>query len=151
VQQRSLIIIKPDAVQRRLIGELIQRFERKGLKIVAMKMIHMDQALAQRHYAAHRGKDFFDPLIRYITSGPVVVMVLQGPGAIQIVRTMMGPTDSAKAPPGTIRGDFAASLRYNLIHGSDSPEAASQEISLFFKAEELLDYPMDLDEWSGTS
>jgi len=139
--ERSLVLVKPDAVQRALAGEIISRLERKGLKIVAMKMLHMDKALAQRHYAVHQGKAFFDDLVNFITSSPVIAIIFQGRGAVEIVRQAMGETDPAKAHPGTIRGDLGLDIGHNLVHGSDSPENASAEIALFFSAEEIFDYP----------
>ena len=145
--ERTLIILKPDAVQRRLIGRLIQRFEDKGLIVAGMKFMRISPALAERHYAPHQGKPFYPGLIDYITSGPVVVMVLQGPRSIQIARDLMGPTFGYEAAPGTIRGDFGLSRTYNLIHGSDSPESAATEISLFFATEELLDYAPPDSDW----
>lgn len=139
--ERSLVLVKPDAMQRALAGEIISRLERKGLKIVAMKMLHMDKALAQRHYAIHQGKAFFDDLVNFITSSPVIAIIFQGRAAVEIVRQTMGETDPAKAHPGTIRGDLALDIGHNLVHGSDSPENASAEIALFFSAEEIFDYP----------
>ena len=144
---RSLVLIKPDAIQRALAGQIISRLERKGLKIVAMKMLHMDKNLARRHYAIHRGKAFFDDLVGFITSGPLIAIVFQGENAVQIIRQMMGETDPAKAPSGTIRGDFGIDIGHNLVHGSDSPENASKEIDLFFPAEEIFDYDRELDTW----
>jgi len=143
--ERSLVLIKPDAIQRGLAGEIISRLEKKGLKIVAMKMLHMDNTLAQRHYAIHKGKVFFDDLVNFITSGPVIVIILQGKDAVQIIRQMMGETDPAKAHGGTIRGDFGIDIRHNLVHGSDSLDNASKEIDLFFSAEEIFDYDRELD------
>lgn len=141
MEERTLVLIKPDAVQRRLIGEIITRFERRGLRIVAMKMLWMDREMAERHYAAHRGKSFFEPLIEFITSGPLVAMVLEGKRAISVVRQTMGATDPGEADPGTIRGDFAMEIRYNLVHGSDSPETAEREIALFFREDEIFPAP----------
>ena len=138
--ERTLIILKPDAIQRRLIGRLIQRFEDKGLAVVAMKLIRISRELAERHYAPHKGKPFYPGLIDYITSGPVVVMVLQGERCIDIARMLMGKTFGYEAAPGTIRGDFGASRSFNLVHGSDSPESAKSEIALYFQEKELLDY-----------
>jgi nucleoside-diphosphate kinase len=138
--ENTLIILKPDCVQRRLVGRVLQRFEEKGLSISAMKLMQIDRELAERHYAVHQGKPFFEGLINYITSGPVVVMVVSGPGAIAICRKMMGKTFGADAEPGTIRGDFGISKTHNLVHGSDSPETAEVEISLYFQAEDLLSY-----------
>jgi len=147
--ERSLVLIKPDAVQRGLAGEIIARLERKGLKIVAMKMLHMDKALAQRHYAIHKGKAFFDDLVDFITCSPIIAIVFQGEGAIEAIRRTMGETDPAKAKSGTIRGDLALDIGHNLVHGSDSEENASQEIDLFFSKQEILDYHRDIDKWLG--
>lgn len=144
---RTLVILKPDAVQRNLIGEIILRLERRGLRVVAMKMMQITADLAQRHYAVHRGKPFFDSLIRYITSGPVVALVVEGTQAIEVIRRMMGSTDPAQAAPGTIRGDFALEMGRNLIHGSDSPESAAYEIGLFFSPEEIVPLSRDIDCW----
>ena len=138
--ERTLIILKPDAIQRRLIGRLIQRFEDKGLAVGGMKLMRIPRELAERHYAPHKGKPFYPGLIDYITSGPVVIMVLQGERCIDIARTMMGKTFGYEAAPGTIRGDFGASRSFNLIHGSDSSESAKTEIALYFQEKELLDY-----------
>ena len=145
--ERTLVIIKPDGLQRRLLGEIISRFERKGLKIVALKLSRITEQLAREHYAVHQGKEFYEPLIRYMTAGPVVLMVLEGISAIEIVRSMAGPTFGVAAPGGTIRGDLAASKRYNLVHASDSAESAKGEIELFFEAGELLDYKMGDMNW----
>ena len=136
----TLIICKPDCVQRRLVGRIIQRFEDKGLAVVAMKLMRIARELAERHYAPHKGKPFYPGLIDYITSGPVVVMVLQGERCIDIARTLMGKTFGYEAAPGTIRGDFGASRSFNLVHGSDSPDSAKIEIALYFQEKELLDY-----------
>ena len=145
--ERSLVLIKPDAIQRGLAGEIISRLEKKGLKIVAMKMLHMDNTLAQRHYAIHKGKVFFGDLVNFITSGPVIAIILQGKDAVQIIRQMIGETDPAKAHGGTIRGDFGIDIGHNLVHGSDSLENASKEIDLFFSAEEIFNYDRELDTW----
>jgi nucleoside-diphosphate kinase len=145
--ERSLVLIKPDAVQRGLAGEIIGRLERKGLKIVAMKMLHMDRNLAGRHYAIHRGKPFFEGLVGFITSSPLIAIVLQGENSVQIIRQMMGDTDPARALSGTIRGDFGIDVGHNLIHGSDSVENASSEIALFFSPPEILDYDREMDTW----
>jgi len=145
--ERSLVLIKPDAIQRGLAGEIISRMEKKGLKIVAMKMLHMDKNLAQRHYAIHKGKAFFDDLVNFITSSPVIAIVFQGKNAVEIIRRMMGETDPAKAYRGTIRGDFGIDIGHNLVHGSDSLENASKEIDLFFSAEEIFNYDRELDTW----
>jgi len=145
--ERTLFIIKPDAVQRGLIGEIIARLERRGLRLVAMKMIRMSQELARRHYAIHQGKPFFEPLITYITSAPVVVMVWEGPKAIEIVRQTMGATNPADAVSGTIRADYALEIGRNLVHGSDGPQTAATEIALFFTPEEILSWERDTDRW----
>jgi nucleoside-diphosphate kinase len=143
--ERTLIILKPDCVQRRLIGRVIQRFEDKGLVIQAMKMMQITRELAEEHYAPHVGQSFFPPLLEYITSGPVVVMVVVGPKAISICRQLMGKTFGFEAEPGTIRGDFGVSQRCNLVHGSDSAESADMEIALYFKPEEITDFsPVDI-------
>jgi nucleoside-diphosphate kinase len=145
--QRSLVLIKPDAIQRGLSGEIISRLEKKGLKIVAMKMLHIDKNLAQRHYSIHKGKAFFDDLVNFITSSPVIAIVFQGKNAVEIIRQAMGETDPAKAHSGTIRGDFGIDIGYNLVHGSDSLENASKEIDLFFSTEEIFNYDRKLDTW----
>jgi nucleoside-diphosphate kinase len=145
--ERTLVIIKPDAVQRGLIGEIVTRFERRGLRIAALKLIHIDEALARRHYAIHEGKPFYEPLIRYITSSPVVVMVLEGNDAIEIVRRTMGATNPTEATPGTIRADFGLEIGRNLVHGSDGPETAAFEVPLFFSEDEILSYRRDTDRW----
>jgi len=145
--ERSLVLIKPDAIQRGLAGEIISRLERKGLKIVAMKMLHMDKNLAQRHYAIHKGKAFFDDLVNFITSSPLIAIIFQGKNAVEVIRQMMGETDPAKAQPSTIRGDFGIDIGHNLVHGSDSLENASKETDLFFSAEEIFNYDRELDTW----
>ena len=138
--QRTLVLIKPDAVQRKLMGEILSRLERKGLKIVALKMLHLDEALAQRHYAIHQDKAFFRGLVDFITSSPLVAAVLEGEGAVEAVRRLMGETNPLQASPGTIRGDFGLDIECNLVHGSDSEESAVSEIALFFSEGELFDY-----------
>jgi nucleoside-diphosphate kinase len=145
--QRTLIIFKPDCVHRRLVGEILARFERKGLRIAALELKSVDRALAEKHYAEHRGKPFFEGLIRFITSAPVIVGVLEGTEAIAVVRGMLGATDGAAAAPGTIRGDLAISKQNNLMHGSDSPESAAREIALWFRGEELVKYTLAGEEW----
>ena len=147
VADRTFVLLKPDAVQRGLVGEIVRRFERRGLKLIALKMIRVTRSLAETYYAEHKGKPFFEPLMSYITSGPVVAMVLEGDGAVSIVRKMMGKTNSAEAEPGTIRGDLALTIGRNVIHGSDSPESANREIPLFFKPEELLAYTRLDEAW----
>jgi len=144
-EELTLVLIKPDGVQRRLIGEIIARFERKGLRIAALKLMRVKQDAARSLYDVHRGKPFCEPLVRFATSGPLVAMVVVGKAAISVVRTLLGKTLSAEAAPGTIRGDLGVSNRFNLVHGSDSAESAAREIPLFFSAEEILDYePCDL-------
>lgn len=145
--ERTLVIIKPDGVQRGLIGPILTRFENRGLRTVAMKFMQIDRALAERHYAIHKGKFFYEDLVRYITSGPVVVMVLEGPEAIKVVRAMVGATRPHEAAPGTIRGDFALTGLRNLIHASDSPDTAAAEIGLFFTPDEIVSYTRELDKW----
>lgn len=140
-------MVKPDGVQRGLVGEILGRFERKGYKLVALKMLRIPRELAEQHYGEHRDKPFFAGLVSFITSGPVVAAVLEGRGVIAGVREMMGPTDPAKAPPGTIRGDFGLDVGRNVIHGSDGPESAAREIALFFAPGELLAWPRALDAW----
>jgi len=145
--ERTLIIIKPDAVHRGLIGPIITRLERRGLKIVGMKFKHIDEALARRHYAVHEGKPFFDGLIKYIIAAPVVVMVLEGRQAIDIARSTLGATRPAEATPGTIRADFGLEVGRNLVHGSDGPETAANEIALFFDEDELYSWDRVTDPW----
>jgi len=145
--ERTLIIIKPDAVQRGLIGQIIQRFEQRGMRIAAMKFMQISQDLARRHYAVHKGKPFYEPLVAYITSSPVVVMVLEGKNAIQVARRTMGATHPAEADPGTIRADWAVEIGRNLVHGSDSPETASFEIPLFFEESEIVSWRRDSERW----
>jgi len=146
--ETTLIILKPDCVQRRLIGTIVRRFENKGLTIAGMKLMQISRELAERHYAPHKGKPFYPGLIEYITSGPVVVLALAGTGAIAMVRKLMGKTFGFEADPGTIRGDFGASKTFNLVHGSDSPESAETEIALYFSANELLDYETPAHGWT---
>ncbi|MBI4312562.1 MAG: nucleoside-diphosphate kinase [Chloroflexi bacterium] len=145
--ERTLVLLKPDAVQRGLVGQIIARLEARGLKIAAMKLMQMDQALAHRHYEAHVGKGFFPGLVGFITSGPLVAMVLEGKDAVAIVRNTMGETNAAKAAPGTIRGDFAIDIGRNLIHGSDAVDSAKREIAIFFRDSEILSYSRANDPW----
>lgn len=135
--ERSLVLIKPDAMRRGLAGTIISRLESHGLKLVAIRMLHLDKELAERHYAVHREKPFFEGLVKYITSAPIVASVFKGEHAIETIREIMGPTDPAKANAGTIRGDFGVDIEQNSIHGSDSPETAAQEIRLFFREDEI--------------
>ena len=145
--ERTLVLIKPDGVQRGLIGEIITRFERRGLRIAGMKLIQVSDALARRHYAAHDGKAFFPGLIQFITSGPVVAMALEGKDAIAIARSTMGATAPGKAAPGSIRADFGMDIGFNLVHGSDGPESAQQELALWFGEGEIADYQRVIDAW----
>jgi nucleoside-diphosphate kinase len=146
--ERTLVILKPDAVQRGLIGTILGRLERRGLKIVGMKLMQVDEELARKHYAVHEGKPFFEGLVQYIVSGPVVVLAITGEGVIQMVRTSVGATNPANAAPGTIRGDFAVSIGRNLIHASDSLENGEQEVANFFGSGELLaTFERDTDRW----
>ena len=145
--ERTLIIFKPDAVQRGFCGEILARFEKKGLQIAGMKLMRISQQLAQTHYESHQGKPFYEGLVKFMTSSPVVVLALQGKDAITICRKMMGATFGSKAEPGTIRGDFGVSNSFNLIHGSDSPEAAQRELGLFFKPDELVDWTPAIQGW----
>ena len=138
LQERTLVIIKPDGVSRGLTGEIVSRFEKKGLSIVGLKLINVEHATAEKHYAEHAAKPFFNSLLSFIASGPVVVMCLEGNSAISVVRGLIGPTSGVKAPGGTIRGDLALSGQNNLIHASDSPESAARELELWFKASELV-------------
>lgn len=138
--ERTLIILKPDAVQRGLVGQILTRFENKGLQIVGMKLMQISAKLAETHYEPHRGKPFYAGLVKFMTSSPVVVLAIEGRDAIAICRKMMGATFGSKAEPGTIRGDFGVSNSFNLIHGSDSPESAQRELGLFFQAGELLEW-----------
>jgi nucleoside-diphosphate kinase len=145
--ERTFVIIKPDAVQRGLIGEIIRRFEKKGIKVVAMKLVSVSKELAEKHYEIHRGKPFFEPTVQYITSSPVVAMVLEGINAIAMVRGMMGKTDPQKAEIGTIRGDFGQFIGRNIVHGSDSKETAQFEINLWFNDSEIADYKRIDEPW----
>jgi nucleoside-diphosphate kinase len=145
--ERTLVLIKPDALQRGLAGEILSRLERRGLKVLALRLRRMDEALARRHYAEHEGKPFLESLVRFITSGPLIAAVFEGPNAIEVVRRVMGATDPQHAEPGTIRGDLGLYIQNNLIHGSDSPEAAKREIALFFDENEMVSWERDVDRW----
>jgi len=145
--QRTLLLVKPDGVQRQLVGRVLARFEERGLKIVGLKLVQVDRALAERHYAVHREKPFFAGLVDFITSGPLVAAALEGPNAIAIVRAMNGATRPHEAAPGSIRGDLAVETAQNLVHASDSPETAVEELSLWFRPEELLAYEREIDRW----
>lgn len=146
--ERSLIILKPDAVQRGLVGPILTRLEQRGLKIVGLKLMQIDETLARKHYAEHEGKGFFASLVEYITSGPVIVLAVTGENVIEMVRTMVGATNPLKAAPGTIRGDFAVSIGRNLIHASDKPESGEREVQIFFSDGELVqEFTRDADRW----
>lgn len=145
--QRTLVLIKPDGLQRGLVGAIVSRLETRGLKIVAMKMLKMNQKMAEQHYNIHRERPFFQGLVSFITSSPIIAIVLEGPDAVELSRNTMGTTNPIQAPLGTIRGDFALTIGRNLVHGSDSMETAASEIKLFFQSAEILDYPRDVDPW----
>ena len=145
--ERTLILIKPDAVQRQLIGKIIDRYEARGLRIAGMKLMHADRALAEQHYAEHKGKPFFAGLVEFITSAPLVAMCVEGPNAIALCRDINGKTRPNEAAPGSIRGDWAVDTGHNLVHASDKPESAATELALWFSPAELLDYPRDIDRW----
>ena len=145
--ERTLVLIKPDGVQRLLVGRILGRFEERGLKLVALKLVHVDRALAEQHYAVHRGKPFFEGLLTFITSGPLVALALEGPNAIGMVRTMVGSTRPHEAAAGSIRGDLAVETAQNLVHASDGPETAAAELALWFAPAELLDYSRQIDTW----
>lgn len=146
--ERSFVLLKPDAVARRLMGEILGRFEAKGLKIVGMKMLMVTPELSKQHYAEHVHKPFYPLLEEFITSGPVVALAVEGPSAITVIRAMLGSTNGREAGLGTIRGDFGLSRQMNLVHGSDGPEAAARELTIYFKPDELLTYPTSLDPWT---
>ena len=145
--QRTLILLKPDCVQRRLVGAVIARFERKGLRLAGLKLVQASRELAEKHYAVHKGKSFYDSLLQFLTAGPTVAMVWEGREAVAVARNLIGATDGVKAAPGTIRGDFALSVQNNLVHGSDSPENAETEIALWFRPEELVNYQLVDSPW----
>ena len=145
--QRTLVLIKPDGVQRLLVGRILARFEERGLKLVALKLMRVDRALAERHYAVHRGKPFFEGLLDFITSGPLVALALEGPNAITLVRSMVGATRPHEAAPGSIRGDLAVETAQNLVHASDAPETAAAELALWFSPGELTAYDREVDRW----
>jgi nucleoside-diphosphate kinase len=140
VIERTFVMVKPDGVQRGLVGEVVSRFEKRGIKVCAMKMMKIPKELAERHYGEHKGKSFYDGLVAFITSGPVVCMVLEGDNAVTVVRAMMGKTNPQDAAPGTVRGDLAMHMSKNVVHGSDSPESAKREIELFFNDYEIQKY-----------
>jgi nucleoside-diphosphate kinase len=145
--ERTLVLIKPDAMQRGLATEILGRLERRGLRIVGLKLMQVDRDLAERHYGEHRGKPFFEGLVSYITACPIIAAVLEGTGAVESVRATMGKTNPREAAPGTIRGDYGLAIGRNLVHGSDSVESAQREVALFFAADEVLDVKRDVDPW----
>ncbi len=145
--ERTLVLMKPDAMQRGLAGELLSRLERRGLRIAALRLFQMEEALARRHYGEHEGKPFYEGLISYITACPIIAAVLEGSDAVEVVRRTVGATNPAEAEAGTIRGDLALETGRNLIHGSDSSESAKREIALFFREDELHSYARDVDRW----
>ena len=147
--QQTLILLKPDCVQRRLVGEITRRFEQKGLRLAGLKLLQASRELAEKHYAVHKGKGFYESLLQFITSGPTVAMVWEGREAVTVGRTLMGVTDGTKAMPATIRGDFALSVQNNLVHGSDSPENAALEIGMWFRPDELVKYTPTDAAWTG--
>lgn len=146
--ERTLVLVKPDGVQRLLTGRILARFEERGLKVVGLKLVRVDRELAERHYAIHREKPFFGGLVDFITSSPLVALALEGPNAISVVRAMVGATRPNEAGPGTIRGDFALETAQNLIHASDGPETAATELELWFEPAELLEYDREIDRWA---
>ena len=146
--ERTLVLVKPDGVQRLLVGRILARFEERGLKLVGLKLVHVDRALAEQHYAVHREKPFFGGLVDFITSSPLVAVALDGPNAIGVVRSMVGATRPNEAAPGTIRGDFALETAQNLIHASDGPETAATELALWFSPDELISYEREIDRWA---
>ncbi len=148
MNERTLVLLKPDAVQRLLAGRIIARFEERGLKLVGLKLMQVDRDLAERHYAVHRERPFFAGLVAFITSSPLVAIALEGPNAISVVRAMVGATRPNEAAPGTIRGDLALETAQNLVHASDGPETASAELALWFRPEELIAYERDIDRWA---
>jgi nucleoside-diphosphate kinase len=148
VTERTLVLVKPDGVQRLLTGRILARFEERGLKLVGLKLLQADRVLAEQHYAAHRERPFFGGLVDFMTSRPLVALALEGPNAISVVRTMVGATRPNEAAPGTIRGDFALETAQNLVHASDGPETAAAELDLWFRPEELLQYDREIDRWA---
>ena len=146
--ERTLVLIKPDGVQRLLVGRILARYEERGLKLVALKLVQVDRDFAERHYAVHREKPFFRPLVDFITSGPLVAIALEGPNAVAVARAINGATRPHEAAPGTIRGDLALETTQNIVHASDAPETATDELALWFRPDELLDYGRDVDRWA---
>jgi nucleoside-diphosphate kinase len=148
VTERTLVLIKPDGVQRLLVGRILERYEQRGLKLIGLKLVRVDRAVAETHYAIHRERAFFESLVDFITSSPLVALALEGPDAIAVVRTINGATRPNQADPGTIRGDFALETAQNLVHASDSAENAAVELALWFRPDELLAYDRDIDRWA---
>jgi nucleoside-diphosphate kinase len=147
VTERTLVLIKPDGVQRLLVGRILARYEERGLKLIGLKLVRVDRQLAERHYAVHREKPFFVGLVEFITSGPLVALALEGPNAIAVIRAANGATRPWEAVPGTVRGDFALEVAQNIVHASDGPETAATELELWFRPEELLTYEREIDRW----
>jgi nucleoside-diphosphate kinase len=147
VTERTLVLVKPDGVQRQLVGRILARYEERGLRIVGLKLVKVDRDLAERHYAVHKGKPFFEGLVAFITSGPLVAAALEGPDAISMVRAMNGATKPVEASPGTIRGDLAVEMGQNLVHASDGAESAAMELSIWFTTDELVSYRREIDRW----
>ncbi|MDR0313854.1 MAG: nucleoside-diphosphate kinase [Treponema sp.] len=145
--ERTFVMLKPGVLPRRIVGDVIDRFERKGLKITALKLLRLDKSMAEAHYAEHKGKDFYEKLVEYSVSGPVIVMVLEGEDAIIMTRRLAGPTSNLESQPGTIRGDYAACVRLNIVHASDSRESAARELALFFKKEEIFSWEDGNAQW----
>ena len=145
--EKTFLMVKPDGVQRGLVGEIVQRFEKKGFQLVGAKFMQISEELAQQHYGEHKERPFFGELVSFITSGPVFAMVWQGENVIKTAREMMGKTNPADAAPGTIRGDYAVQVAMNIIHGSDSPESAEREVNLFFNQAELVEYSREVNKW----
>jgi nucleoside-diphosphate kinase len=145
--ERTLVLVKPDGVQRQLVGRILARYEARGLKLVGLKLVQVDRDLAERHYEAHREKPFYAGLVEFIISAPLVALAFEGPNAIAVIRSINGATRPHEAAPGTIRGDFALETAQNIVHASDSPEAAATELALWFAPSELLDYARDIDRW----
>jgi nucleoside-diphosphate kinase len=147
VTERTLVLVKPDGVQRQLVGRILDRYEERGLKVVGLKLVHVERGLAERHYEAHREKPFFGGLVEFITSAPLVALALEGPNAIAVVRAINGATRPHEAAPGTIRGDYALETAQNIVHASDGPDAAVTELGLWFTDDELFEYERDIDRW----
>ncbi len=146
-KEKTFMLLKPDAIQRGLVGKIISRFEQKGFKIAAAKLVQVSREQAERHYACHKGKRFFDSLVEFIISSPCMALVLEGSNAIKLCRRIMGATEPTDSEPGTIRGDFALDVKHNLIHGSDCPDSYSHEVAVYFTEEEILKYDLALESW----